>query len=735
MKWLEEVNKEQDHSKEIFSFDEYMKMVESHPRREARISCQYLKDMFDYFGKDDKGGFKLFSIDNHECPPVYGQIKTQQEIYQNLINFTEEGFNNKFLLLVGPNGSAKSSLIKKMMMAAENYSETDEGALYSYSWIFPIDTYIKGSLGLSSKATEKLTTTFAHLEDKDISAILPSELKDHPLLLIPKPARQKLLDNLLSKFPDQLETIKLSYLYHGDMSKRNRMIFDALLQNYKGSYTDVYKHIRVERFTINRRYSSAAVTVEPQLHVDARLQQITMDRRLNSLPPSLQSLNLFSLNGEVVMANRGMIEFSDLLKRPLDAFKYLLMTMESRNVNLQGIITELDIFFVGSSNEIHLSAFKQHPDFNSFKGRFNFLKVPYLLNAKDETNIYNEQIHVLKGKCVFEPHALETFCYFASMTRLRCPQVKNFLDEKLGKIASNLNPLEKTLLLSVEQIPDYLSSESKQILKLGINDIYHEYENDNLYEGKFGISPREMKQLIYEIASKYNHVSFVQAIEFLEEFIERKNEYDFLNIAAQGDFHHPRRFLDLLDEYQLDFFDNEVRDSLGLVDARSYEDYIAKYILHISSLIKGEKIKNSVTGKFEVSDMFFINEFETSIALREKPEDFRSHMISMLGAYSLDNPGKPIKYTVVFAEIVKALQESFRSEQKKTIDKIAKNLVYFISEKEMKKSKNVANHQKTPLTKDAREDIEKVINNLKNKYHYTDEGALSLLQYLIKKRY
>ena len=62
-----------------------------------------------------------------------------------------------------------------------------------------------------------------------------------------------------------------------------------------------------------------------------------------------------------------------------------------------------------------------------------------------------------------------------------------------------------------------------------------------------------------------------------------------------------------------------------------------------------------------MSDMFFINEFETSIALREKPEDFRSHMISMLGAYSLDNTGKHIKYTVVFSEIVKALQESFRS--------------------------------------------------------------------------
>lgn len=731
MKWIEEVNKEQDRLAEILAFEDYMKIFEKNPYREARISCQYLKNMFDYFGKDEKGAYKLFSLDNHECPPVYGQIRTQQEIYQNLTNFTEEGFNNKFLLLVGPNGSAKSSILRKIMMAAEAYSETDEGALYTFSWIFPIDTYIKGTLGLGTKVQEKNTSSYAALEDKDISAILPSELKDHPLLLIPKVTRQKLIEDALKKNPDHLETIKLSYLYNGDVSKRNRDIFDALLKNYKGSYQEVYKHIRVERFSINRRYSSSAITIEPQLHVDARLQQITMDRRLSSLPPSLQSLNLFSLGGEVVMANRGLIEFSDLLKRPLDAFKYLLMTMETKNVNLQGILTELDIFFVGSSNEIHLSAFKQHPDFNSFKGRFNFLRVPYLLNSNDEAQIYREQIHVLKGKTTVEPHALTTLCQFAVMTRLRQPQSKNFADQKLGRIAASLNPLEKVLALSEEGIPEYLDSESKQILKLGIDDINREFDNDNLYEGKFGISPREMKQIIYELSSRFNNLTFIEVLEYLEEFIERKNEFDFLNITHQSDYHHSKRFLELLEDYALNQFDSEVRESLGLVDARSYEDYIAKYIMHISAQIKGEKIKNNVTGKYEVSDMYFINEFETSIGLKEKPEIFRSHMISALGAYSLDNPGKPIRYTVVFGDLIRQLQESFREEQKKIIAKLAKNLLFYLSELEQASGERA----KTPLTEENRAEIKVILDNLAARFHYTEHGALNLLKHLIKKRY
>lgn len=285
----------------------------------------------------------------------------------------------------------------------------DEGALYTFSWIFPIDNYLKGTVGLNTEIKSKTLDTYAYIDDKDISAILSSDLKDHPLLLIPIEQRKKLIDESFSDSPDILESLQKSYLYNGELSKRNKMIFEALLKNYQGNYLEVYKHIRVERFFIDRQLSSSAVTIEPQLHVDAKLQQITMDRRLASLPPSLQSLNLFSLSGEAVMANRGILEYSDLLKRPIDAFKYLLTTMENKSINLGGVVSELDIFFIGTSNEVHFNAFKQHPDFNSFKGRFNFIKVPYLLDYKKEVKIYEEQIHNLKDRCHFENHSIVPF--------------------------------------------------------------------------------------------------------------------------------------------------------------------------------------------------------------------------------------------------------------------------------------------------------------------------------------
>ena len=727
MKWMEEVNKEEGRYQNVLSFDDYMKLYEKNSEKELRPTNIYLRDMFDYFGKDEKGAFNLFTREHADAPPVQGQFKTQKRIYQFLQNFMEEGFNNKFILLIGPNGSSKSSLIKKIMLAAEDYSNTDEGSVFSFSWIFPIDQFVKGSLGLSGTMNERNLNSYAFLEDKDISAIITSELKDHPLLLIPIKTRQLLINNAFKNDGTRLETIKKSYLYNGDLSLRNRLIFDALLKNYKGSYQEVFKHIRIERLFINRRYSIGATTIEPQLHVDANLQQITMDRRLASLPPSLQSLNLYSISGEVVLANRGILEFSDLLKRPLDTFKYLLMTMESKTINLHGILTELDIFFIGSSNEIHFAAFKQHPDFNSFKGRFNFLKVPYLMNYHEESKIYVEQIQKLKDETTFEPHSLTALCLWSVMTRMRAPLAKNYKDEKIGKIAEALSPLEKCFLYGDKATPDTFDSESRQILKMGADEVQDEYDNDSMYEGKFGISPREVKQIIYDLAYSNRHITCIEILDYLKHLLEKKSEYDFLNITHQGEYHNTKKFIDLIEAWSLDILDIEVRESLGLVDDRSYEDYISKYILSINAIIKGEKVKNVVTGKFEVPDAFFIKEFESNVHINEIPEKFRSNLIARLGAYALDNRGKPIVYSEVFVDLVHLLQESFRKEQKKIIDKVSKHLVLYLAE--------MREHINHNIPKDIKEIIGTIISTLQKKYGYSENGAVSSLQYLLKMRY
>ncbi len=729
--WINQAKQEHINQKDILTFDQYLEEVERYPDQLLRTSSRYILDMLNHFGRNERGGFNIFTTKHSNSNAVFGQVHAQNELAKNLKNFCDEGINNKFILLVGPNGSAKSSFVKKIMVGLEEYSKIEEGTNYTFSWVFPIDNYTKGSLGFSRASAQNgdVLDSFAGLEDSEISAILNSELKDHPILLIPKEYRQGVLEKILHDKNELLENIKKTHLFTGDISKRNKMVYEALLKNYKGDHQQVLKHIRVERYEISKRYSSSAVTIEPQIHVDAQMQQITMDKRLGSLPPSLQSLNLFQMNGQLVMANRGVLEFSDLLKRPLDTYKYLLQTLENAYLNINGILTELDILFIGTSNEIHLTAFKQHPDFNSFKGRFKIIKAPYLLCYKQELNIYLEQVKSIKKNHQFDPLTLEALCLFAVMTRLRSPMTKNYPDKKLAQIITKLNPLEKTLFISEDnQLPNELTTEEKQILSQHRDEVMDEFINENLYEGKFGISPRDLKNIIYDLGSENEHVSLIDIVEYLKKLITLKNEYEFLNMTTQGDYHHPVRFIDLITSHLLDIFDKQLRDSLGLVDNRSYEEYIKKYINHINAEIKGEKIKNDVTGKFDSADGFFISEFEKNIALKEDATKFRSHLISKLGAYSLDNPGQIISYCEVFPDLEKSLKESFRYEQRKLIQNMSKYMVYF--EKSLVGDESSGNQYQAEIEK-----IEEVINQLHSKHEYSKKGALELIKFIIKERY
>lgn len=736
MEWIEQAKKEDHQNRHILNFEEYINYFYANPQREARPTSIYLADMLDSFGKDNQGHFKLFQMEHHDSPPILGQYRVQEDLYQNLQNFQEEGFNSKFILLVGPNGSAKSSLIRKLMRGAEDYSKSEDGALYSFSWIFPVDTFVKGKLGLNESKENhgKKLKSYAHLDENEVSAILPSELKDHPLLLIPRQYRQEVLKKALGTNSINFEKIEKSYLFQGDLSKRNRMIYDALLKSYKGDHGEVLKHIRVERWFISRRYSTAAVTIEPQMHVDAHMQQITMDKRLASLPPSLQSLNLFTLQGEVILANRGILEFSDLLKRPIDAFKYLMMTMETSHVNLQGILTMLDVFFVGTSNELHLEAFKQHPDFKSFKGRFNFVTVPYLTNYREEMGIYQEQLHSLRFKSTFAPHTLDLLSLFSVMTRLRAPMAENYPNPKLKNCVMALTPLDKALLYADKLPPSNLDSESRQLLEQNIGEVEKEFSRELIYEGRFGISPRDVKKIIYKLTSESSDVTFIDLIEYLKKFVERRNDFDFLNMQPEGDYHNPHRFLTLLESYALNLYDAELRDSLGLVDNRSYEQYIKRYIQNVTGAIKGEKVKNEVTGRYEAADQYFIEEFEKSIGLQEEKENYRSQLLGRLGAYALDNPKKQIIYTEVFPQLVSKLKDSFKDEQNKVIKMVSNNLIFFQAEVEGHKDAN-GNDISTPLSEENRQKIATIVKNLEERYHYSRKASLTLLKQLLKVRY
>src|SRR6185312_3255246 len=142
--------------------------------------------------------FKLFDLVGADAREgrVAGHEDVQNAIYRIIGSFVRAGRINKLILLHGPNGSAKSSLIGAVMRAMEQYSREPQGALYRVNWVFPSSKLVKGSIGFGGKGAEGSSDvgTFAHLEGDAIDARLVCEMKDHPLFLIPRGERKKLLE-------------------------------------------------------------------------------------------------------------------------------------------------------------------------------------------------------------------------------------------------------------------------------------------------------------------------------------------------------------------------------------------------------------------------------------------------------------------------------------------------------------------------------------------------------------
>src|SRR5256885_1960239 len=209
-------------------------------------------------------------------------------------------------------------------------------------------------------------------------------------------------------------------MLEGELCHKCRQIYAALLQSYNGDVLKVLRHVQVERFYISRRYMIGAVTVEPQMGVDADYRQVTHDRSHGALPGALQNLALFEPYGPLVAGNRGVIEFSDLLKRPLEHYKYLLGTVETGVARMSHFLLHLDCALIASTNEKHLSAFKEMSDFASFKGRIELVRVPYLRTVGEERQVYEFRLPETVGKHI-APHASWVAAEGAGLTRLKKP--------------------------------------------------------------------------------------------------------------------------------------------------------------------------------------------------------------------------------------------------------------------------------------------------------------------------
>ena len=719
----------------VLSFSEFLTLFGQSPWRHSRDAARYLRDCFDFWGKDTRQmpdgpvtRFRLFDLPflreadgrrRHDY--LVGQEEIQEAVYRVLGNFVREGRINKLMMLHGPNGSAKSTFVHCMMKGLEAYSETEDGALYYFSWIFPRGRDGR-TIGFGSTDDSMPNgDTYAHLPDSQIDLRMPSELRENPLMLLPTVERRRLVREAYERA--RIEEAPPALVLEGQLGAKNKKIFEALLTAYRGDLRRVVAHVRVERLYISERYRQGAVTVGPQMAVDAQERQITMDRSLAALPASLASLTLFETQGEIVDASNGIIEFSDLLKRPLDAWRYLLLAVEEGEITLSTSVLPLNTIFAATSNDIHLKAFREHHEYRSFRGRLSLVRVPYLRDYRQEQGIYDAQI-VPQVRAHVAPHATYVAALWAVLTRLRRAQVESYETKKLGQLAASLSPLEKAEYYSDLTIPNRFSNEETQLLRAAFAAVKHETDMWALYEGSTGASPREIRVLLLDAAQdpEFACLSPLAVLRKIEELCDA-DDYDFLKETPESGYHDHRGFVDVVRERWLDRVDDEFRRSTGLVLETQYIQLFDRYVTHVSNWMKKERIYTPMTGKYEDPDPNLMESVEAMLGVTRNNDTFRRDLISNVAAHAIDNPEQKVDYQRLFPRYLQQVREATYGKRKKQLAEISRDVLA------------VLNDDTHPLDAERLSRAKTTIQALERDYGYAAASIRDAIGELMRQRY
>ena len=732
----------------VLSFAEYLDLFASNPVRYSRDASRYLRDVFDHYGAtgvDHPWGhftrWNLFDLPWESARPasegvgaregapsktlprgaLIGQEPVQEEIYRALSNFVREGRPSRLILLHGPNGSAKSTIVGCLMRALEQYSLLDEGALYRFNWVFPSNKTVRGALGFREAATVAGgVVTYAHLADDQIDAKLLVEVRDHPLFLFPMEERKALVEKMFAGTNEPPS----EWILRGQLSHKSQQVFEALLSSYHGSYTEVLKHVQVERYFISQRYRTGAVTIGPQMSVDAGERQITADRSLAALPASLQAITLYEAKGELIEAAGGLLEFSDLLKRPLDAFKYLQLSVETGEVALSQQNVQLNCVMMGSANELHLDAFREHPEFASFRGRLELVRTPYLRSYLQEQTIYDAHIAPQVRRHV-APHATMVAAMFAVLTRMRKPNADRY-GRSLGAALSSLTALEKLDLYATGRTPDRLEADAQKTLHANIREVFDEADSYPIYEGRVGASPREMRVVILDAAQsiKFQCLSPIAVLEEIEALCQRKAEFEWLQQETiGGGYHDVKQFLEALNARLMDSWEHELYSTSGLVEDDRYAELFERYVQHVSVWTKKERIRNRVTGEYEEPDEKLMREVERLLDVKVDPHDARKQMISAIAAFAIDHPNAKIEPAVIFPHYLKRMRDAIFGERRPAVAQRARDIEIVIRD------------EGTGLDDVRKRNAEASIDKLITRFGYCRNCAADAASVLVRRRF
>jgi serine protein kinase len=564
------------------SFEEYLELLKEHPLA-ARNAWQRLYDMIRSHGWEEPlspGGPRRWNLFKDPLGEGRDAIFGLDEPLAALVQTIRAGAcgfgpERRVILLHGPVGSAKSTVARLLKQALEVYSATAAGALYSFTW---------------------------HVDDE----VVPSPMHQDPLLLIPKGSRAEVAARLNGRARAEYR-LEIG----GELDPVSRFYYQLLMERYDGDWRKVVSHVRVRRLVLSEADRVGIGTFQPKDEKNQDSTELTGDLNYRKIAEygSDSDPRAFNFDGEFNIANRGLLEFVEVLKLDV-AFLYDLLgaTQEHSIKPRKFAQTSIDEVIIGHTNEPEYKKLQSNDLMEAFRDRTIKIDIPYNLSTTDEVKIYRRQFRA-KGHAVrpAAPHTLEVAALWAVLTRLEEPS------------HPNLTLLQKAKLYAGDSVSGFTKENVREMKATAAR------------EGMLGISPRYVQDSIATcLVSDRAVISGLDVLDALESGLrhhslisneETRNRYcQLIHVAREA--------------YE-EIIKREVQIAIS-ADQEAIDRLCSKYIDNVKAYVTSEMLVDSA-GREKDPDERLMRSIEEKINIPDgRKDDFRHELMNYIAAVHLE---------------------------------------------------------------------------------------------------
>src|ERR671938_299034 len=561
---LEGLRREREALRWEGSFRDYFELVTQNPRL-AQLSHARINDMIHAPGveklnegtRDEVARYNFFAS---ELFGIEEPIARIVEYFKSAAQRLE--VRKRILLLMGPVGGGKSTIVAMLKRGLENWTRTENGAVF---------------------------------------AIKDCPMHEEPLHLIPPELRP------------EIERHYGMYI-EGELCPQCRYNLEHV---YRGRHEDVLVH----RIVFSEKDRIAIGTFAPSDPKSQDITELTGSIDLSTIGEvGVESdPRAYRFDGELNIANRGIMEFVEMLKVD-EKFLYSLLTLSQEQNIKTGRFAMIyaDEVILSHTNENEYVAFAGNRKSEALQDRIILVRVPYNLRVSQEERIYSKllnQSEVLRNVHV-APNTLKVAAMFAVMTRLEEPK------------RASVDIVKKMKLYDGEDVEGFKSKDVKDL------------KDANVREGMDGISPRYIINRLSNALVR-DGITCINPIDALRAIKDGFEQHTGIS-PDQRD-----RYLNLISAARKEY------DELAKIEVQrafvfSFEEMARtmcnNYLDNVEAYCNKERIKDPITEEEMDPDEQLMRSIEEQIGISENAKNtFRQEILIRISSYA--RKGRQFEYT------------------------------------------------------------------------------------------